>query len=49
MLISGDYPARYFTDTKVHHLAGQIAWSGPHPRDYGSAKVAHDACCPYQP
>jgi hypothetical protein len=45
-LVLGDYPARLFADTEVYHLAGGIAWPGPHHRDYGSAKVAHDACCP---
>ena len=45
-LIPGDYPARFFADTEVHHLVGGIAWPGPHHRDYGSAKVAHDVCCP---
>ncbi|MFD0009027.1 hypothetical protein ACFVJ4_42685 [Streptomyces sp. NPDC127178] len=45
-LMPGDYPARLFSDSEVYHLVGGIAWSGPHHRDYGSAKVAHDACCP---
>lgn len=45
-LVPGDYPARHFADTEVYHLVGGIAWPGPHHRDYGSAKVAHDACCP---
>jgi hypothetical protein len=45
-LIPGDYPARLFADDEVYHLAGGIAWPGPHHRDYGSAKVAHDCCCP---
>lgn len=45
-LMPGDYPARLFADTEVYHLAGGIAWPGPHHRDYGTAKVAHDACCP---
>ncbi len=43
-LVPGDYPARHFADTEVYHLVGGIAWPGPHHRDYGSAKVAHDAC-----
>nr|WP_129839540.1 hypothetical protein [Streptomyces albidoflavus] len=42
----GNYPARLFADDEVYHLAGGIAWPGPHHRDYGDAKVAHDACCP---
>lgn len=45
-LMPGDYPARFFADTEVYHLVGGIAWPGPHHRDYGNAKVAHDACCP---
>ncbi|MGW2447009.1 DUF6083 domain-containing protein [Streptomyces sp. NPDC001675] len=45
-LVPGDSPARYFADTEVFHLSGGIAWPGPHHRDYGSAKIAHDACCP---
>ncbi|MFH8342991.1 DUF6083 domain-containing protein [Streptomyces sp. AM6-12] len=45
-LVPGDYPARHFADNEVYHLAGGIAWPGPHHRDYGTAKVAHDACCP---
>lgn len=45
-LMPGDYPARFFADTEVYHLAGGVAWPGPHHRDYGNAKVAHDACCP---
>jgi hypothetical protein len=45
-LMPGDYPARLFADSEVYHLAGGIAWPGPHHRDYGNAKVAHDACCP---
>jgi hypothetical protein len=45
-LIPGDYPARLFAGDEVYHLAGGIAWPGPHHRDYGSAKVAHDSCCP---
>ncbi|MFG2885685.1 hypothetical protein ACGFYV_25905 [Streptomyces sp. NPDC048297] len=45
-LVPGDYPAQYFADTEVYHLAGGIAWPGQHHRDYGTAKVAHDACCP---
>lgn len=45
-LVPGDYPARYFADTELYHLVGGIAWPGPHHRDYGSAKIAHDACCP---
>lgn len=45
-LVPGDYPARLFAATEVYHLAGGIAWPGPHRRDYGSAKVVHDACCP---
>ncbi|WP_437035209.1 DUF6083 domain-containing protein [Streptomyces sp. enrichment culture] len=44
-LVPGDYPARLIAGTKVHHLADGIAWPGPHPRD-GTAKIAHDACCP---
>ncbi|MEU4655115.1 hypothetical protein AB0G32_14445 [Streptomyces sp. NPDC023723] len=43
---AGDYPARFFADTEVYHLAGGIAWPGPHHRDYGNAKVAHAVCCP---
>lgn len=45
-LMPGNYPARFFADDEVYHLAGGIAWPGPHHRDYGNAKVAHDACCP---
>lgn len=45
-LIPGDYPARPFADSEVYHLAGGVAWPGPHHRDYGNAKIAHDACCP---
>ncbi|MFI9176112.1 hypothetical protein [Streptomyces lincolnensis] len=45
-LMPGDYPARLFAGGEVYHLVGGIAWPGPHHRDYGSAKVAHDACCP---
>ncbi|WP_331722299.1 hypothetical protein [Streptomyces canus] len=45
-LMPGDYPARLFADTEVYHLVGGIAWPGPHHRDYGNAKVAHNACCP---
>ncbi|MEU3862316.1 hypothetical protein AB0F03_34100 [Streptomyces sp. NPDC028722] len=45
-LVPGDFPARYFADTEVFHLSGGIAWAGPHHRDYGNAKVGHDACCP---
>lgn len=45
-LMPGDYPARRFADVEVYHLAGGIAWPGPHHRDYGTAQVAHDACCP---
>ncbi|MFJ2819059.1 hypothetical protein [Streptomyces sp. NPDC087294] len=45
-LVPGDYPARLFADTELFHLVGGIAWPGPHHRDYGIAKVAHDACCP---
>lgn len=45
-LVPGDYPARYFTEDEVYHLAGGIAWPGRHHRDYGTAKIAHDACCP---
>ncbi|WP_371659994.1 DUF6083 domain-containing protein [Streptomyces sp. NBC_00280] len=45
-LVPGDYPARLFTDGEVYHLAGGIAWPGPHHRDYGTARIAHDACCP---
>lgn len=45
-LMPGDYPAWYFADDEVYHLAGGIAWPGPHHRDYGTAKVAHDVCCP---
>ncbi|MGW9563295.1 DUF6083 domain-containing protein [Streptomyces albidoflavus] len=45
-LMPGNYPARLFADDEVYHLAGGIAWPGPHHRDYGDAKVAHDACCP---
>ncbi|NEC90685.1 hypothetical protein [Streptomyces sp. SID12501] len=45
-LMPGDYPARLFADGEVYHLAGGIAWPGPHHRDYGTAKVDHDACCP---
>ncbi|NEC11162.1 hypothetical protein G3I34_02320 [Streptomyces sp. SID8014] len=44
----GNYPVRFFADDEVHHLAGEIAWPGIHHRDYGSAKVAHDGCCPGQ-
>lgn len=45
-LMPGDFPACFFADDKVYHLAGGIAWLGPHHRDYGNARVAHDACCP---
>ncbi|WP_331748697.1 DUF6083 domain-containing protein [Streptomyces chartreusis] len=45
-LVPGDYPTRFFADTEIYHLVGGIAWPGPHHRDYGSAKIAHDACCP---
>lgn len=45
-LVPGDFPACYFADTEVFHLSGGIAWPGPHHRDYGSARVAHGACCP---
>lgn len=45
-LMPGDYPARFFADAEVFHLVGGIAWPGPHHRDYGSAKVSHDVCCP---
>lgn len=45
-LIPGDYPARFFAADEVYHLAGGIAWPGPHHRDYGNAKIVHDACCP---
>jgi len=45
-LIPGDYPANVFAHPEVYHLSGGIAWPGPHPRDYGTAKIAHDACCP---
>ncbi|MEH0423405.1 hypothetical protein [Streptomyces sp. B21-083] len=45
-LIPGDYPAGPFADAEIYHLAGGIAWPGPHHRDYGTAKIAHDACCP---
>ncbi|MFD6329209.1 hypothetical protein ACFWGI_06470 [Streptomyces niveus] len=45
-LVPGDYPVQYFADDEVYHLAGGIAWLGPHHRDYGDAKVAHRACCP---
>ncbi|MEU6228103.1 DUF6083 domain-containing protein [Streptomyces sp. NPDC047042] len=45
-LIPGEYPARLFADDEVYHLAGGIAWPGPHHRDYGTARVAHDVCCP---
>ncbi|PWJ02460.1 hypothetical protein DKG34_38620 [Streptomyces sp. NWU49] len=45
-LIPGDYPANVFAHPEVYHLSGQIAWPGPHPRDYGTARIAHDACCP---
>ncbi|MFF3312949.1 hypothetical protein [Streptomyces sp. NPDC002952] len=45
-LIPGDYPYRHFAHDEVYHLAGGIAWPGPHHRDYGTAKVAHGACCP---
>lgn len=45
-LVPGDFPVRYFADTEVFHLSGGIAWPGPHHRDYGTAKVSHDACCP---
>ncbi|MFF3376796.1 hypothetical protein ACFYXF_28075 [Streptomyces sp. NPDC002680] len=45
-LVPGDYPVRFFADGEVFHLAGGIAWPGPHHRDYGTARVAHDICCP---
>ncbi|MEU3341965.1 hypothetical protein [Streptomyces sp. NPDC006668] len=45
-LVPGDFPYRSFALTEVFHLAGGIAWPGPHHRDYGVAKIAHDACCP---
>ncbi|MFF7858754.1 DUF6083 domain-containing protein [Streptomyces sp. NPDC007904] len=45
-LIPGDFPATFFADTEVYHLADGIAWPGPHHRDYGTAHIAHDACCP---
>jgi hypothetical protein len=45
-LVPGDYPARLFADHELYHLAGGIAWPGPHHRDYGNAKIAHDSCCP---
>ncbi|MFE2746173.1 DUF6083 domain-containing protein [Streptomyces scopuliridis] len=45
-LVPGDFPARYFAENEMFHLAGGIAWPGPHHRDYGAAKIAHNACCP---
>ncbi|MFF5019568.1 hypothetical protein [Streptomyces sp. NPDC001165] len=45
-LMPGDYPVRLFADSELYHLAGGIAWPGAHHRDYGTGKVAHDACCP---
>ncbi|MCA1224008.1 DUF6083 domain-containing protein [Streptomyces sp. 8L] len=45
-LVPGDFPARYFADEEIYHLAGGIAWPGEHHRDYGVAKIAHAACCP---
>ncbi|WP_326615299.1 DUF6083 domain-containing protein (plasmid) [Streptomyces scopuliridis] len=45
-LVPGDYPVRYFADDEIYHLAGGIAWPGQHHRDYGTAKIAHNACCP---
>lgn len=47
-LIPGDFPARYFAEDEMFHLAGGIAWPGPHHRDYGAVKIAHNACCPGQ-
>ncbi|MGW4758164.1 hypothetical protein [Streptomyces chartreusis] len=43
---TGDYPTRFFADAEIYHLVGGIAWPGPHHRDYGNAKIAHDAACP---
>ncbi|OQD51849.1 hypothetical protein BM536_037680 [Streptomyces phaeoluteigriseus] len=45
-LIPGNFPFRRFALDEVFHLAGGIAWPGPHHRDYGVAKIAHGACCP---
>lgn len=45
-LVPGDFPYRPFAITEVFHLAGGIAYPGPHHRDYGRAKIAHDPCCP---
>ncbi|MFF4732860.1 DUF6083 domain-containing protein [Streptomyces mirabilis] len=45
-LIPGDFPARLFAQAELFHLVSGIAWPGAHHRDYGSAKVAHNACCP---
>ncbi|MEU0112164.1 DUF6083 domain-containing protein [Streptomyces bobili] len=45
-LVPGDFPFRRFVPGEVFHIAGGIAWPGPHHRDYGVAKIAHDACCP---
>ncbi|MEU9291887.1 hypothetical protein AB0D57_46660 [Streptomyces sp. NPDC048275] len=45
-LIPGDFPARLFAQTELFHLVSGIAWLGAHHRDYGSAKVAHNACHP---
>ncbi|MEV0041291.1 hypothetical protein [Streptomyces sp. NPDC050804] len=32
-LVPGNFPARYFADEEMYHLAGGIAWPGPHHRD----------------
>ncbi len=45
-LVPGSFPFRPFAITEVFHLAGGIAYPGPHHRDYGRAKIAHDPCCP---
>lgn len=45
-LIPGDFPTRHFADDEIYHLSGGIAWPGQHHRDYGTAKIAHSACCP---
>ncbi|MFI8348057.1 hypothetical protein [Streptomyces sp. NPDC085596] len=45
-LVPGVFPCWPFAITEVFHLAGGIVYPGPHHRDYGHAKIAHDPCCP---